>query len=338
MKKKILILGVCTVMLCGCGKIPKLSNGDEAVVTFKDGAISANDFYEEIKNNYGLTTLVDMIDKYVYERELKDKTEEAKTYAASAVKAFKSSYESETEALQMLQAYYRYQTFDAYETKMYINYLQSEAIEKYVADNISEDDLKKYYETDVYPDMTISHILIKPAVTTSMTSDEKEKAENEAKDKINNLIEELNKAKKDGEDVSQKFSNLARSNSEDDSTKDKGGSLGEINIGSLDTTYDELIKAAAKLNDGEYSTSLITTEAGYHIIYKANTKEKASYEDSLDSMKERITNERLSDSENGQKLMVEAVKHYREKYELDIVDSEIDSQYGRYMNNLINSN
>lgn len=50
MKKKVLILGVCSLLLCGCGKIPTLSNGDEAVVTFKDGnMISANDFYEKQK-------------------------------------------------------------------------------------------------------------------------------------------------------------------------------------------------------------------------------------------------------------------------------------------------
>ena len=73
MKKKVLILGVCSLLLCGCGKIPTLSNGDEAVVTFKDGnMISANDFYEEIKNNFGLNTLLNMIDKFVFESEFAD--------------------------------------------------------------------------------------------------------------------------------------------------------------------------------------------------------------------------------------------------------------------------
>ena len=75
MKKKVLILGVCSLLLCGCGKIPTLSNGDEAVVTFKDGdMISANEFYEEIKNTYGLDALINMIDKYVFEKELDRKS------------------------------------------------------------------------------------------------------------------------------------------------------------------------------------------------------------------------------------------------------------------------
>ena len=43
MNKKIFIIGASALLLCGCGKVPKLSNGDEAVITFKDGEkISAN--------------------------------------------------------------------------------------------------------------------------------------------------------------------------------------------------------------------------------------------------------------------------------------------------------
>ena len=35
--------------------------------------------------------------------------------------------------------------------------------------------------------------------------------------------------------------------------------------------------------------------------------------------------------------MVDAIRYYRDLYELDIIDSEMDDQYGVYMNNLINS-
>ena len=54
MKKKLIVLALCTLLISGCGsKIPKLSNGDEAVVTLKDGEmISANDLYNELKDDY----------------------------------------------------------------------------------------------------------------------------------------------------------------------------------------------------------------------------------------------------------------------------------------------
>ena len=334
MKKKVLILGVCSLFLCGCGKIPTLSNGDEAVVTFKDGdMISANDFYEEIKNSFGLDTLLNMIDKYIFEAEFPDEMENGEAYAEAAIDQLRTNYETEEELLQALQ-YYGYQTVEAYQNFVYISYMQNVAIEAYVKNNITEEELQDYYDNDVYPDMTISHILITPDVTDDMSDEEKEEAENTAKEKIENIIDELNEAKDNGEDIETTFAKLAKEYSEDDDTKDDGGNLGEINIGSLDSNYDELIKAANSLKDGEYSTEVITTELGYHVILKTKTGEKASYDDSVDTMKDAITEDKLN---SDQSLMVDAIRYYRDLYELDIVDSELDNQYSIYMNNLINT-
>lgn len=334
MKKKVLILGVCSLFLCGCGKIPTLSNGDEAVVTFKDGdMISANDFYEEIKNSFGLDTLLNMIDKYIFEAEFPDEMENGEAYAEAAIDQLRTNYETEEELLQALQ-YYGYQTVEAYQNFVYISYMQNVAIEAYVKNNITEEELQDYYDNDVYPDMTISHILITPDVTDDMSDEEKEEAENTAKEEIENIIDELNEAKDNGEDIETTFAKLAKEYSEDDDTKDDGGNLGEINIGSLDSNYDELIKAANSLKDGEYSTEVITTELGYHVILKTKTGEKASYDDSVDTMKDAITEDKLN---SDQSLMVDAIRYYRDLYELDIVDSELDNQYSIYMNNLINT-
>lgn len=335
MKKKVLILGVCSLLLCGCGKIPTLSNGDEAVVTFKDGdMISANDFYEEIKNSFGLDTLLNMIDKYIFEAEFPDEMENGEAYAEAAIDQLITYTGSEEDALTYVQQYYGYQTLDAYQNFAYIGYLQSIAITEYVKENITEEELKDYYDNDVYPDMTISHILITPDVTDDMSDEEKEEAENTAKEEIENIIDELNEAKDNGEDIETTFAKLAKEYSEDDDTKDDGGNLGEINIGSLDSNYDELIKAANSLKDGEYSTEVITTELGYHVILKTKTGEKASYDDSVDTMKDAITEDKLN---SDQSLMVDAIRYYRDLYELDIVDSELDNQYSIYMNNLINT-
>ena len=334
MKKKVLLLGVCSLLLCGCGKIPTLSNGDEAVVTFKDGEmISANDFYEEIKNSFGLSTLVNMIDKYIYENEFADSMEDANTYAEAVIDQLRLSYETEEQLLSFLQSY-GFQSVEAYQNVMYINYLQNIAIETYVKDNITDEELEDYYENSVYPDMTISHILITPDVTDDMSDEETEEAEAEAQETINTIISELNDAKDNDEDITEVFARLAEEYSDDDDTKDDGGNLGEINIGSLDSSYDELVRAASELEDGEYSTELITTELGYHVILKTATGEKDSYDDVLDQMKEAIATDKLSED---QSLMVDAVRYYRDLYELDIIDSEMDSQYGIYMNNLINT-
>lgn len=334
MKKKVLILGVCSLLLCGCGKIPTLSNGDEAVVTFKDGEmISANEFYEEIKNSFGLDTLLNMIDKYIFEAEFPDEIENGEAYAEAAIDQLRTSYGSDEELLSALQ-YYGYQTVEAYQNFVYISYMQNVAIEDYVRNNITDEELQDYYDNDVFPDMTISHILITPDVTDDMSDEEQEEAETAAQDTVESIIDQLNEANDNGEDIESVFASLAEEYSEDDDTKDDGGNLGEINIGDLDSNYDELIRAASELEDGEYSTEVITTELGYHVILKTKTGEKASYDDSVDTMKDAITQDKLNED---QSLMVDAIRYYRDLYELDIIDSEMDSQYSIYMNNLINT-
>ena len=49
--KKILIC-ICMVLLLvtSCGKVPQLKDGKEAVITSKNGDISVDDLYEEMKN------------------------------------------------------------------------------------------------------------------------------------------------------------------------------------------------------------------------------------------------------------------------------------------------
>ena len=51
--KKILISSLIVLFLVsGCGKIPKLENGQDAVVTLKGGDISVDTLYEKVKNSY----------------------------------------------------------------------------------------------------------------------------------------------------------------------------------------------------------------------------------------------------------------------------------------------
>ena len=71
MKKKILIALLILGCTAGCGKVPKLSNGKEAVVSFEDTkiSISADDLYNEIKEKYALSSLIDMIDNSILLKE-----------------------------------------------------------------------------------------------------------------------------------------------------------------------------------------------------------------------------------------------------------------------------
>lgn len=327
MKKKIIALVLCVVMISGCGKIPKLSNGDDAVVKLKDGSmISANDLYNELKQNYALEALISMVDKKILEEKYEDKLEDANQYADATISQLESYYGDDL--LQAIQYYTSYTTEEAYRNSLYISYLQNLAVEDYAKEKITDKQIKKYYKDEVVGDIKVSHILITPDVTADMTDEEKTAAENKAKEKIQEIITELKNAK----EKSAKFEELAKEYSMDDSTKDSGGSFGFINKGTLGDSYKELEEAAFKLKDGEYSSQYITTELGYHVIIRLETKEKASLEEVTDSIKETLSKKYL---EENPEIQITALQELRKEYDVEFTDSELQKQYAKYIQNAL---
>lgn len=335
MKKKIIGLCVFLMLVSGCGKVPKLENGQEAIVTFENGEkISVDDFYETIKNDFGLQALITMIDTYVLETEFKDYIDTAKEQADAYVDAFIENYGGEDEFLQVLQQQTGYQTIDAYRSYWYLSMLQSHAIEEYAKSQITDEEIEEYYNNKAIGDMEIAHILITPDVDDDSTDEETEKAEEKAKETIKEIITKLDEAKKNNEDIEETFSKLAKEYSEDDATKDDGGNLGKINYGDLDESYDELIDAAVKLKDGAYSTDVITTELGYHVILKIKSYEKDTLKNLTDEIKTILGTEYIN---NNNDAGIKALQHYRKEYGMEIEDSEINKQYSTYIQNMLAS-
>jgi len=315
-------------------KIPTLQNGEEAVITFakedKEHKISAEELFEELKANFGLEATLKMIDTYVLETEFEDYIETAKDSAESYIEAMVESYGSKEALLNDIMQYTNYTTIEGYQEYLYISYMQSHALEEYAKSLITDKEIEAYYK-DAKGDIEVYHILITPKVTDDMKSDEITKAENEAKTKAKDIIKKLN----DSKDSLKEFKKLVKEYSEDETTKEKDGNLGYINYGDLDKNYDELIDAAYKLEDGKYSKDVVTTELGYHVIYRNASKEKESLKDLKEEIIETLATEKL---ETDKEISVNSMKYYRELYNMKIVDSELNRQYGIYLNNLVNQN
>ena len=328
MKKKVIILGLCTFMLLGFGKtIPTLENGEEAVVTFSNGdKISVEELYNDLKSNYALDSLINLVDKKILEDKYKDELESATEYAESTMKSLEENYGDDL--LTAIQSYTSYSTIEAYENYVYLSYLQNSAIEDYAKSQITEKEMKNYYEENVYGDVLVNHILVTPNVKDDATDDEKTEAEEEAQETIKTIITKL----KESKDVKKTFTELAKEYSEDESTKDDGGSLGYINDGTLSDSYDEIIKEAFQLKNGEFSTEVITTELGYHVIFREASKEKATYDDVKDTIQETLANNLLSEDAT---ISTKAMQELRKEYGVDIIDSEIKSQYATYIQNAL---
>ncbi|MBQ4584108.1 MAG: peptidylprolyl isomerase [Bacilli bacterium] len=334
MKRKLFLLSLSLFLLTGCGEVPKLKNGEDAVVSFKDGGISTNELYEEIKKNYGLESLVTLIDKYVLEKEFDNYIEEAKEQATSTIDAMKESYGGEEELLEAIQTYTSYPSIEAYKEVVYLSYLQEKAVNEYAKTLVTDKEIEKYYKNNVYGDVSVNHILITADIKSDATDDEKKKAEDDAKAKVEDIIKILKEAKSNKKDVLETFKKLAKDKSEDDDSKEKGGELGYINYNTLGSAYDELVKAALELENGDFSTKVITTELGYHVIYRVDQKEKAKLEDVKEDLIDTLAQEKIS---SDAAVSVDALQHYRKLYDMEINDSELKTQYTNYIQNLIAS-
>jgi len=331
MKKKIVMLALCVLMISGCGKIPKLSNGDEALVTLKGGSmVSVNDLYDEIKKSDAtLDKMIEMVDKKILEEKYADKIEEAKSNVDDQVALLEQTYGDQLDSI--IKQNTNYSGIEEYKTALYLNELRQFAIKDYCKDQITDKQIKKYYEDEVVSDIKLSHILITSKATDDMTDDEKKAAETEAKEKAQSIISELNKT--DKKEIANKFAELANAQSDDNATKSNGGSFGYINKDTLSSEYDELVDAAYKLKDGEYSTKVITTELGYHIILRTETKEKASLDDVKDTIIEKLADDYLAKNSIAN---VRALQELRKEYDFEIVDSDLKSRYAAYIQEQIN--
>ena len=161
MKKKIFALCAIMLLASGCGKVPKLDNGKEAIVSFKNGdKISVDDFYSKLKDEMGLNTLITMIDTYICETEFKDYKDTATKNAQAYIDAFIEQYGGKDKLLAALQSRTNYQTIDAYQNYLYLANLQSHAIEEYAKTKITDKEIEAYYKDEAIGDMEINHILI----------------------------------------------------------------------------------------------------------------------------------------------------------------------------------
>ena len=324
MKKKIVLAMALTLLLTGCGKVPKLENGKDAVVSFKNGdKISVDDLYTQMKDKYALSILVNMIDKKVLEETFKDNIEKAKKASESYLSALKESYDSEEKLLSAIQQYYGFSTLEEYKDQVYLSYMQSYAVETYAKEKITDKEIENYYKK-MENDIEVSHILITPQVTDKMTDDEKKKAETEAETKAKSIITELKDA----------VSELAKKYSEDESTKDKGGSLGEVNKTTLGDSYTNLINKAYTLKDGSYSTEAIKTDNGYHIIMRNKTYDKKDLKDVKQQIIETLAKEKMKKDNT---ISVNALQHYRKEKGMEIEDSTLATQYSNYISNTLAS-
>ncbi|UKN02883.1 peptidylprolyl isomerase [Paracrocinitomix mangrovi] len=122
--------------------------------------------------------------------------------------------------------------------------------------------------------MTAAHIMV---LANDKASEEEIKAAEEKANEIYALLEK-----------GEKFDDLAKKYSDDQSSKGRGGALPEFGAGAKQRMVPEFEEAAFKLqNDGDYSKP-IRTAYGFHIIKRVSLTPVPSYEEMYRELKMKV--------------------------------------------------
>ena len=314
--KKITGILLCLFMLCGCAT-SHLENGKESVVTFEKDGISAEELYESLKSKAGTDTLITLIDTKLLEKEYGsndnyDKTIESR-YINDVVKSLKGEWKENFDTYA--KSYYGVKNEDELKEVIRLTYRRNRWMEDYSKTLVNDTQIDDYYNDVAIGDITASHILISSQVSSSASDEDKKAAEDKAREKALEVINRLNNG--------EKFEDLAKELSDDESNKNEGGNLGAFNYRN---NFDEnFMDAAVKLEVGKYTTTPVKSQYGFHIILKTKQEDKPE----KDKIKDEIIGQIAKDIAKEEGFNSKAILALREKYGVKITDSELEKEYNK---------
>jgi len=318
--KKFLIGLSAILLFTGCGEAT-LKNGEQVIAKMDGNKITAEELYDELKQQGGGVTLANLIDEFVVNKEIKT-DDKAKEYAESQIKTYKDSYKNYGMDFNDALTNAGYENENAFKEVLILDYKKKTVTENYVKDSISDDEIQEYYDNKIYGDIEAKHILISPDSDDDASDEDKEKAEKAAKKEAEKIIKKLDK----GED----FEELAKKYSDDKGTASKGGKL-TVTYGEV---VDEFWKGTNELEDGKYSKEPVKSEYGYHIIYRIKQKDKPKLSKVKKDIISKITDEKISKDST---LQTKALVELRKKYNLKITDDELKKSYNNSISSAIKS-
>ena len=303
-----ILITVLVVVIIWPDRIATLKDGTQPVAEIDGYTVTANDLYEDMKDVYSISSLLDKIDNKILEEkypETDEMNDELKQQAESYYSAYKQYYKIDKETFLSNNGFGSEKAFLEY---LRLQYRRNKYAEDYIKTLISDKEVEKYYEDKVYGDINTKHILVK--VDSSASDEDKKKAEDLAK----KIISKLNDGKS-FDDVKEEY--------KDQITYEELG-YKSYNA-NLESAYME---AMQKLENNSYSKEPVKTSYGYHVIYRIDQKEKPALEDVKEEIIDSLVSEKKSEDKN---ISYVALDKMREESGLKFSDTVLEKKYNTYM-------
>lgn len=307
-----LCLGLLIMVIFMPDRIATLKDGTQPIATISGKNVTADELYEDMKSQYPISVLLDKIDNIILTKKYKEDdtmTDKVNSNAEYYLNMYKQYYTDITDESELLEKM-GFTSYDKYLDYLKLDYRKTKYTEEYIKDNLTDDEIQKYYDENVFGDINCQHVLVKVKSDDSSTeglSDDEAKA----------LAEEIIKKINDGtswEDIQTEYKDQV-------TYEDLGYQSWDA---SLESTFLEAIK---DMDENSFSKEPVKTSYGYHVIYKLDQKKAPKLKKVKDTIIENLVSSKKSEDEN---ITYKALINLRKENKLEFSDTVMKEKYETY--------
>ena len=291
-------------------RIATLKDGTQPVAEIEGETFTADFLYEQMKEKYSISFLLDSIDNAILEEKYKE-DDEMKDEVNKTAEDYISYYEQYGYTEESFLSQNGFSSKDEFIDYLKIDYRRKLYYEDYLKSQVTDEQIEEYYNNEVFGDINTQHMLVE--VNDDMS-------EEDAKKKAEEIIKKLDEGKT-WDEVKEEY--------KDEVTFE------DLKYVAFNANYEsEFIDALKKLDENSYTKEPVKTTYGYHVIYRLDQKEKAKLEDLKDSIIEELTTKMDEEDSN---LYNKTMIKMREEAGLKFSDTVLEKKYKTYCDNLLNN-
>ena len=304
-----LVLTILVAIIIWPDRIATLKDGTQPIVKVGKNTYTADELYENMKDYYSVSLLLDDIDNDLLTKlypEDDEMNEEVKSNAEYYFNMYEQYYGYTEEQFLKQNGFSSYDAFIDY---LKLDYRRNKYLDEYIEKNLSDDEIQKYYDKNVFGDINTQHVLVE----VTSTEDDGKLSDEDAKKLAEEIITKLN----DGtswETIQKDY-------------KDKI-TYEDLSYQSWDASLEETFMTALRdMENNTYSTEPIKTSYGYHVIYRIDQKEKPSLKETKEKIIENLIADKKAEDGN---LLYKSLISLREEKNIDFKDTVMKSKYKDY--------
>lgn len=270
-------------------------NGEDVVATYKGANVTADGLYQDLKTSYGLNTLLTKVDMAILLNKYPNQEEDAKKYAEDTVKEYFEAYKLYY-GIETMEEFYDLvgATEEQVLSELTNDYYYNKNYDEYLDEVFDEATLEKEYKANYFADKEVY------VFTASK------------KDSLKNVKTALNN-KKSFDTIKSKYTSVDCSET-------------TISYANVTKYSDKFITNLVNLKKGK-SSCIFKDGDVYTLIYLVSNGEKATFEESKDTVKEVLVNKDAN-------IQEKSLLALREKNDFKIADTEIQEVYNKYLKEL----